>query len=200
MWGVLARNPRIQAKATYLPNLWLCGELNGTHTISFRFTDAVAGPRLVCASPSGWRSVADLRASSGPAVFDVGLLRELTLVVPHPELAYPTLGVVWENFQNAINVWEGLVFSDQVFPQFLRKGLETFRDDGIQHVELRQVLQGEIGCVYTLNGTVLPPRFTFETIGAAAWLCLACLGCYHAVGAALRCAAGARGVLCTCAA
>lgn len=161
----------LQANATYLPHLWICGELDGSHAISFRFTDAVAGPKLVCAASCGWRRVADLRARSGdPASFDAGLLREFTLVVPHPELAYPTLTAVWKNFQNTINVWEGLVFSDQVFPQFLRKGLETFRDDGIQHVELRQVLQGEIGCVYTLNGTVLPPRFTFETIGTGSFI------------------------------
>lgn len=162
------------SNVTYMPHLWMCGHLNGTHTITFRFSDATDGPNgqaFACASTSGWRNMAKLRAAtSNPAEFDASLLREFTLVRPNPDIEYPTVNAVWENFQNTINVAEGLVFSDQVFPHYLRKGFETFRDDGVQHVELRQVLQGDIGCVYTLNGTLLPPRFTFETIGKIARL------------------------------
>lgn len=170
---------------TYMPHLWMCGHLNGTHTITFRFSDATDGPNgqaFACASTSGWRTVAQLRAAAGdPAEFDASLLREFTLVRPNPDIEYPTVNDVWKNFQNTINVAEGLVFSDQVFPHYLRKGFETFRDDGVQHVELRQVLQGDIGCVYTLNGTLLPPKFTFETIGNIARLVAAESTAHHAV-------------------
>ena len=118
----------------------------------------------------GWQQVTKLRkAADSPAAFDALLERELHLVTKTPpSQAYPTLTRVWQAFEGCLNVAGGLVFYQPVHQQYLKRAFELFAADGIQLVELRQVLQGDIGRVYTLNGTVLPLEYTVTAIAAAA--------------------------------
>ena len=109
------------------------------------------------------------KAAASPAAFDALLERELCLVTATPPSeAYPTLAAVWQAFQGCLNAASGLVFYQPVHQQYLTRAFELFAADGLQLVELRQVLQGDIGTMYTLNGTVLPLEDTVTAIATTA--------------------------------
>ena len=144
--------PWLIAHATYDENLWICGKLQGKHDVQFRFapSDPAAQPggAGACkATSAGWQKVADARkAASSPADFDASLERELSLVVATPpSAAYPTLEAVWGAFQGCLNAASGLIFYEPVHQLYLERAFAVFAADGIQVVELRQVLQGDIG-------------------------------------------------------
>jgi len=162
--------PWLVQNATYDDDLFLCGRL-GHNEATFRFSGSRPDPSaagahaVTCAVSPGWRSLQGLRAASGNATaFDAALVAEMTLTTPEPWYKYPTLDAVWARFEGAFTAASGIVYYQPVHARYLERGFELFRKDGVQHVEVRQVLQGEIGRVYTREGGLLDANYTVQKV------------------------------------
>ena len=57
-----------------------------------------------------------------------------------PELAYPSLTVVWKRFEQAFKATWGLVTYAPVFKDYFHEGLLQFYRDNILYVEVRALL------------------------------------------------------------
>jgi len=137
--------------ATYDMNLYVCGNVfDGV--VSFRyFSGATTMP---CQDPAGWQNLPHLRAASeNKTTFDSVIHAQLSL----GSRPYSSLDAVWEKFNHCLGAADGIIFYDPFHTRYLTQAFESFKGDGVTHLELRQVFQAGIsGTTYTLNGTVLP--------------------------------------------
>jgi len=103
--------------------------------------------------PTGWQQVNQLRNATGTKAFDQVLLEAFTLI-NQQRPPYVTLDAVWDKFQAIFGATSGIVFYDEVHTRYTRELLRSFKEDGISHLEIRQVFMQGIGQTYALNGTV----------------------------------------------
>ena len=162
--------------ATYDDRLWVCGDI-GTgqldNPLQFQFSASPGGPSVpwnsyVAAQTVNctWRNVVVLRNESGNArAFDQLLLEDLTLITSRRP-AYASQKDVWTKFQNCFGRIAGIYYFDGFHQALMEAAFRAMHDDGVQHLELRQMLSP--GGIYSLNGTVQPIDATLESLVAAA--------------------------------
>lgn len=151
--------------ATYDDDLYICGQFTGEGKVAFRFLrDPAAASAPACDDAAGWRNVQALRkASSSAAEFDAQLIDELSMVTDRRP-AYPDLQSAWDKFSRCFVVASGLIFYDKVHLHYIRKSAELYRDDGVQSIEIRHVLQDSIGKIYDIDGNERPHSDTLRNI------------------------------------
>ncbi|KAK0049800.1 adenosine deaminase 2 [Biomphalaria pfeifferi] len=89
---------------------------------------------------SDWQSVSDLRKSfNDSAEFDKRLVREMTIWVENPFLAYPSINDVWTKFETYFTTIYDLVGNLTNMRLYLEESLQEFYDDGVQYMELKTV-------------------------------------------------------------
>lgn len=89
---------------------------------------------------------------------------------------YATLDDVWVAFEAAFDCVSGLIFYEPIHTAYVEHAIDAFVADGIQILEVRHVLQGDIGLSYNIDGTQNTPdeviamyqRLSDEAVAAAA--------------------------------
>lgn len=134
---------------TYRENLWILGELDPKHPPRFLF--ALQKPPIE--NGAEWSSVADIRLSLGPEVFDEKLQILLSLYSNDATIEHRDINYVWHRFKSIFGVLGGIVCYDEVWKAYYYQALQEFLDDGVQYLEFRGLLPE----VYSINGTVYTP-------------------------------------------
>ena len=150
------------ANATYDDNAHIC-QMNSSLQIRY-FSAQLPIPRSTPACNTGWQALSTLRQQIGAAAVDSQLLQHMSLI--NTERAppyYASLNAVWAKFESLFGAASGILFYEPVHARYVREALQIYKEDAVQHVEVRQVLQRGIGQVYTLNGTLLPVEHTLQT-------------------------------------
>ncbi|XP_072506251.1 adenosine deaminase 2 isoform X4 [Notamacropus eugenii] len=142
---------------TYRPHCHLCFTPCGN--LKFRFADP-APPTPKSEDCSEWILLAKYRSQlQNVTEFDNSLLKNFTLVLENPEIAYSDQAVIWARFENIFTATEGLVHYAPVFKEYFTRGLEEFYEDNVQYLELRATLYP----VYELNGQTHDEEWSLKT-------------------------------------
>jgi hypothetical protein len=91
---------------------------------------------------------------------------------------YASLDDVWTNFDATFGCVGGLIHYAPISSAYVEHAISTYSADGIQLLELRHVLMGNIGLPYNLDGTLISSdeliatyqRLSDEAVAAAALL------------------------------
>ena len=91
---------------------------------------------------------------------------------------YASLDDVWTHFDATFSCVGGLIHYAPVSAAYIEHAIATYAADGIQHLELRHVIMGNIGLPYNLDGTLhtsdevisMYQRLSDEAVAAAALL------------------------------
>ncbi|XP_077565581.1 adenosine deaminase 2-A [Stigmatopora nigra] len=141
--------------ATYRPNCYVC--YTWDESVRFVFSLRRPYPRWDCFY---WQLVSVLRAEAGdPHVFDVSLMKHLTLVTDDPDGEYPDQDAVWNKFERAFIASAGLISHAPVMRDYLLQGLSELHRDNVMYLELRSGLAR----TYELDGTIHDKIWTLKT-------------------------------------
>ncbi|XP_001373731.2 adenosine deaminase 2 isoform X2 [Monodelphis domestica] len=142
---------------TYRPHCYLCFTPRGN--LQFKFADP-APPTPKPEDCSEWILLKKYRGQlQNVTEFDNSLLKNLTLVVDNPELAYSDQAIIWARFENIFITVAGLVHYAPVFREYFARGLQEFYEDNVQYLELRATLFP----VYELNGKTHDKEWSLKT-------------------------------------
>ncbi|CAL1526288.1 unnamed protein product [Lymnaea stagnalis] len=113
---------------TYLPNV-------------YTQVDASTGARVFSISKTpleGWENMEETRKTlDNVAEYDNRLIREMSIWVPDPYTAYPTVNDVWGKFNNFFDSMGGFTKDLTLAKWYFEEALEQFYEDGVQYMELR---------------------------------------------------------------
>ncbi len=99
---------------------------------------------------------------------DAIIRRSITVTVEDPFTEYPDLNSVWSAFGSALGSVTGLVSHESAFRAYVRRGLEDFVADGVQHLELRVDLQERVCTAMDGDCAPLTPHQLTDLIGTEA--------------------------------
>jgi adenosine deaminase-related growth factor len=137
---------------TYEEHCLACWPAGSGGPVAFRF--AADSGRGLPGCASGWQRVSDLRRmSSDVPAFDEQIYRSLSLCTADGA-PFPSVDAAWNKFNAAFPMLAGLLMYEPVFRKYVGAALDTFVDDGLQRVELRAGLSGNV--TYTLDQSGLP--------------------------------------------
>ncbi|KJE90357.1 insect-derived growth factor-B-like protein, variant [Capsaspora owczarzaki ATCC 30864] len=141
--------------ATYDPTLYSCfNTTSGAQ--SFRFSAATKLP-----STCNWVNVVAWRQASGNATaFDAQLFQNMTVLVDDPVQAYPTQDIVWQKFQSALSLVDGMVAYIPYFIAYTTRAMQELVDDNVQYAEFRTTLTP----LYDINGNVYSSAYQMELL------------------------------------
>lgn len=137
-------------KFTYLPHLWMAGDIRSTEVPKFIFSDKPP------TDGNSWVLVADVRKNDKN--FDEHLRKLFSLYTPDPFHDYRDINVVWKKFQSLFGAIGPIVTYDVVWRKYYYQALKEFLEDGVFYLEFRGVLP----MVYALNGTKYSPEQVVE--------------------------------------
>ncbi|XP_056455147.1 adenosine deaminase 2-A [Gadus chalcogrammus] len=141
---------------TYRPHCYIC--YTDDRSVRFYFSSGLPKPLSNC---STWTLLEQLRAKTVNVTdLDDSLMSYMTLwTLEDPELAYPSLTVVWKRFEQAFKATWGLVTYAPVFKDYFHEGLLQFYRDNILYVEVRALLPE----TYELDGSTHDTEWTMKT-------------------------------------
>ncbi|KAL5007348.1 hypothetical protein ScPMuIL_016154 [Solemya velum] len=138
---------------TYMPKCYMCFDNN--NILKFKFSSTTP-PTTDCT----WRTVSSYREASGNVTaFDEMLVRNMSLVVDDPDIAYPTVNAAWRRFTELFQTINGLFQYAPAFTAYYSEALKEFYEDNVQYIEVRALLPP----VYELDGSTHNKTWVMQT-------------------------------------
>ncbi|XP_055891996.1 adenosine deaminase AGSA-like [Biomphalaria glabrata] len=85
-----------------------------------------------------WRLVSELRSSfSDPNDFDKQLVKEMSIWVEDPFVAYPSINDVWKKFNTYFTSVNDLLNNLTLWRSYIEEAFREFYNDGVQYMEIK---------------------------------------------------------------